>query len=119
MDVLLSTCSEYVPRKTTSSSSIHKNSLYKSRRPIMRRRTKINKMRSTVNYSKSQKLIRELIDIEFEYKSMSSHNEERLHVNLSSYPCLCLAGAVANVADSNRCNPKVPSSIPAGGKDFP
>ena len=32
-----------------------------------------------------------------------------------------LAGAVANVADSNRCrcNPKVPSSIPAGGKDFP
>ena len=34
---------------------------------------------------------------------------------------VCLAGAVANVADSNRCrcNPKVPSSIPAGGKDFP
>ena len=33
---------------------------------------------------------------------------------------MCLAGAVANVADSNRCcNPKVPSSIPAGGKDFP
>ena len=32
----------------------------------------------------------------------------------------CLAGAVANVADSDRCcNPKVPSSIPAGGKDFP
>ena len=32
-----------------------------------------------------------------------------------------LAGAVANVADSDRCrcNPKVPSSIPAGGKDFP
>ena len=29
----------------------------------------------------------------------------------------CLAGAVANVADSGRCNPKVPSSI--GGKDFP
>ena len=30
-------------------------------------------------------------------------------------------GAVANVADSDRCrcNPKVPSSIPAGGKDFP
>ena len=35
--------------------------------------------------------------------------------------CMCLAGAVANVADSDRCrcNPKVPSSIPAGGKDFP
>ena len=31
----------------------------------------------------------------------------------------CLAGAVANVADSGHCNPKVPSSIPAGGKDFP
>ena len=33
----------------------------------------------------------------------------------------CFAGAVANVADSDRCrcNPKVPSSIPAGGKDFP
>ena len=32
-----------------------------------------------------------------------------------------LAGAVANVTDSGRCkyNPKVPSSIPAGGKDFP
>ena len=32
---------------------------------------------------------------------------------------VCLAGAVANVADSNRCDPKVPSSMPAGGKDFP
>ena len=34
---------------------------------------------------------------------------------------MCLTGAVANVADSDRCrcNPKVPSSIPAGGKDFP
>ena len=33
---------------------------------------------------------------------------------------LCLAGAVANVTDSQRCcNPKVLSSIPAGGKDFP
>ena len=33
----------------------------------------------------------------------------------------CLAGAVANVADPDRCrcNPKVPGSIPAGGKDFP
>ena len=32
----------------------------------------------------------------------------------------CLAGAVANVADLDRCcNPKVPSSIPDGGKDFP
>ena len=31
----------------------------------------------------------------------------------------CLAGAVANVADSGRCNTNVPSSIPAGGKDFP
>ena len=32
-----------------------------------------------------------------------------------------LAGAVANVTDSGRCkcNPKVSSSIPAGGKDFP
>ena len=30
-----------------------------------------------------------------------------------------LAGAVVNVADSNGCNPKVPSSIPALGKDFP
>ena len=36
------------------------------------------------------------------------------------HPHLCLAGAVANVADSDRCcNPKVPSSILAGGKDFP
>ena len=32
---------------------------------------------------------------------------------------MCLAGAVANLADSDRCNPKVPSSIPTGGKDFP
>ena len=34
---------------------------------------------------------------------------------------VCLAGAVANVTDSDRCrcNPKVQSSIPAGGKDFP
>ena len=34
---------------------------------------------------------------------------------------MCLASAVANVADSDRCrcNPKMPSSIPAGGKDFP
>ena len=32
---------------------------------------------------------------------------------------MCLAGAVANVADSNSFNPKVPSTIPAGGKDFP
>ena len=31
---------------------------------------------------------------------------------------MCLADAVANVA-RDRCNPKVPSSIPAGGKDFP
>ena len=36
-----------------------------------------------------------------------------------SVSSLCLAGAVTNVADSNRCNPKVPSSIPAGVKDFP
>ena len=33
---------------------------------------------------------------------------------------MCLPGAVANVTDSDRCcNPKVPSSIHAGGKDFP
>ena len=33
---------------------------------------------------------------------------------------MCLAGAVANVADSDRCcNPKVLSSIPDVGKDFP
>ena len=31
---------------------------------------------------------------------------------------MCLAGAEANVADSDHCNPKVLSSIPAGGKDF-
>ena len=30
-----------------------------------------------------------------------------------------LAGAVANVTDSGRCNPKVPSSIHAGSKEFP
>ena len=32
---------------------------------------------------------------------------------------MCLAGAVANVADPDRCrcNPKVPGSIPAGGKE--
>ena len=33
---------------------------------------------------------------------------------------MCLAGGVANVSDSDRCcNPKVPSSNPTGGKDFP
>ena len=31
---------------------------------------------------------------------------------------VCLAGVVANVADLGRCNPKIPSSIPAGGNDF-
>ena len=30
---------------------------------------------------------------------------------------MCFAGAVANVANSGCCNPKVPSSTPAGGKD--
>ena len=40
---------------------------------------------------------------------------------ITIYMSMCLAGTVANVADSDRCrcNPKVPSSIPAGGKDFP
>ena len=28
------------------------------------------------------------------------------------YAAVCLAGAVDNVADPGRCNPKVPSSIP-------
>ena len=33
---------------------------------------------------------------------------------------ICLAGAVANVSDSDCCcNPKVPGSIPTGDKDFP
>ena len=32
---------------------------------------------------------------------------------------MCFAGAVANVANSDCCNPKVPSSTPAGSKDFP
>ena len=47
-------------------------------------------------------------------------NQQELKVSTFSLD-VCLAGAVANVADSNRCrcNPKVPSSIPAGGKDFP
>ena len=41
-------------------------------------------------------------------------------VNLESLHLMCLAGAVANVSDSDRCcNPKVPSSILAGGKDIP
>ena len=39
--------------------------------------------------------------------------------NLRVRPIMCLAGAVDNVADSKSLNPKVPSSIPAGGKDFP
>ena len=40
--------------------------------------------------------------------------------NKSLIKLICtLTGAVANAADSNRCNPKVPSSIPAGGKNFP
>ena len=49
-------------------------------------------------------------------------DDSQLYVDFS--PCdektVCLAGAVANVADWDRCcNPKVPSSIPVGGKDFP
>ena len=32
---------------------------------------------------------------------------------------MCIAGVVvANVADSDRCNPKVPSSIPTGSRTF-
>ena len=52
------------------------------------------------------------------YKQMTQHHTTH---NDSTFTHMCLAGAVANVADSDRCrcNPKVPSSIPAGGKDFP
>ena len=31
---------------------------------------------------------------------------------VGGHACVCLAGAVDNVADPGRCNPKVPSSIP-------
>ena len=49
----------------------------------------------------------------------NDHSIQYFNHDLTSH--MCLAGAVANVADSDRCrrNPKVPSSIPAGGKDFP
>ena len=45
--------------------------------------------------------------------SISEHIRKRILL------IMCLAGAVAIVADMGRCNPKVPSSIPAAGKDFP
>ena len=54
--------------------------------------------------------------------SSSLCSEKNTLASILSIPLnVCLAGAVANVADSDRCrcNPKVPSSIPAGGKDFP
>ena len=42
------------------------------------------------------------------------------HNDMNRTNLVCLAGAVANVTDSDRCcNPKVLSSIPAGGKNFP
>ena len=41
------------------------------------------------------------------------------HLTLLDLNLVCLAGAVANVADSGRCNPNMPSSISTGGKDFP
>ena len=46
-------------------------------------------------------------------------NLQKSNCLLMLYSVMCLTGAVANVADSGRCNPKVSSSIPAGGKDFP
>ena len=73
--VLSSICLECVPKK--SSSTIHKNSFYKKRRPMMRRRTKINKMITSMNYSKTEKLSKELVEIEL--KLLTSYNEERLH----------------------------------------
>ena len=43
-----------------------------------------------------------------------------IYISSGSASLMCLAGAVANVTDSDHCcNPKVPSSVPAGGKDFP
>ena len=44
-----------------SSSTIHKNSFYKKRCPMMRRRIKIDKMITSMNYSKTEKLLKELI----------------------------------------------------------
>ena len=57
--------------------TIHKNSFYKKKRPMMRRRTKINKMITSMNYSKTEKLSKELVEIEL--KLLTSYNEERLH----------------------------------------
>ena len=46
------------------------------------------------------------------------HNTKTVKVFTIVSNVMCLAGAVANVADSGRCNPNVPSSISAGGKDI-
>ena len=42
-------------------------------------------------------------------------------LSLDHIQIVCLAGVVAlyNVVDLARCNPKVPSSTPPGGKDCP
>ena len=44
---------------------------------MMRRRTKINKMITSMNYLKTEKLSIELVEIEL--KLLTSYNEERLH----------------------------------------
>ena len=44
---------------------------------MMQRRTKINKMITSMNCSKTEKLSKELIEIEL--KSLTSYNEKRLH----------------------------------------
>ena len=44
---------------------------------MMRRRTKINKMITSMNYSKTEKISKELVEIEL--KLLTSYNEERLH----------------------------------------
>ena len=43
----------------------------------MRRRTQINTMITSMNYSKAEKLSKELVEIEL--KLLTSYNEERLH----------------------------------------
>ena len=57
------------------------------------------------------------------FLTISCGGSGRLHDTCVSLLIMCLAGAVANLPDSpdsdRCCNPKVPSSNPTGGKDFP
>ena len=56
-----------------------------------------------------------------EHYCMEHYCIEHYCIKTTVWNTVCLAGAVDNVAGSDRCrcNPKVPSSIPTGGKDFP